>query len=346
MSPVADPTTHLEDGLLWEQPAWLAEVEGWIRERTERAGGSVTGSFEQVHVRWWSTVLRVPTTLGDLYFKAGASTQAFEPALVAELARVRPRCVPVLIAAAPELGWMLMRDGGTRLRELELTADEVLGRLEVLLPMYADLQLAVAPNAARLLSLGVPDLRLADLPAGFSGVLDDHERLLLDRDEGVTSAELERLVSAVPEVTAMCQELTSFGIPETIQHDDLHDGNILVSGDEAVVFDWGDSCVSHPLHTLVVTLRATAWKLGLEPGGAELLRLRSAYLEPFTSFGSHDELVVAADLAYRTGTLARALAWHRYLSAQEARFGGDDDAGAVAYGLKLFLADGPVGSWE
>ena len=33
-------------------------------------------------------------------------------------------------------------------------------------------------------------------------------------------------------------------------------------------FDWGDACVSHPFHTLTVTLRAATWKLGLEPGEA------------------------------------------------------------------------------
>jgi hypothetical protein len=54
-----------------------------------------------------------------------------------------------------------------------------------------------------------------------------------------------------------------------------------VSDGRYLFFDWGDSCVSHPFHSLTVALRAIAWKLNLPPGGTELQRLRDAYLEPF-----------------------------------------------------------------
>ena len=93
---------------------------------------------------------------------------------------------------------------------------------------------------------------------------------------------------------------------------------------------------------MVVTLRALAWHQGFPPGGPELRRLRDAYLEPFDGLASPTELRAAFDLAHRTGTVARALAWHRY-------FTGDPDAerdDTVAWGLKMFLANGPIGSWE
>ena len=51
--------------LLWTQPEWLAGAEAWIRERVD-----LTGEIEQPHVRWWSTVLRVPTADGVVWFKA------------------------------------------------------------------------------------------------------------------------------------------------------------------------------------------------------------------------------------------------------------------------------------
>jgi hypothetical protein len=54
--------------------------------------------------------------------------------------------------------------------------------------------------------------------------------------------------------------------------------------------------------TLTVTLRALAWSHGPEPDSPTLLRLRDAYLEPF------EAPAVTADIAYRTGILARALA--------------------------------------
>ena len=110
-------------------------------------------------------------------------------------------------------------------------------------------------------------------------------------------------------------------------------------------FDWGDSCVSHPFHTLVVTLRSTAYRFDLEPDGPELLRLRDAYLEPWTAFGTRAELAAGFASAYRTGTIARALAWYRYVTARDTGAAAED-AQSVPYGLKLFLADGPIGAWD
>jgi hypothetical protein len=308
------------------QPDWLAQATAWIQERAD-----VASEIEQPHVRWWSTVLRVPTRDGDLYFKAVAPVHQFEAGLTARLAELQPGRVPEVVDVDAERGWMLMRDGGTRLRELiESAAD--LHHWEMLLPGYAQLQIDVAPHAAELLALGVPDERLSVLPRHL-------RELLAARPEGLTAGDRKRL--RVPEVEAMSRELAAYGIPETIQHDDLHDGQVFVQDGRYVVFDWGDSCVSHPFHSLTVVLRAIAWKLDLTPGGPELQRLRDAYLEPFGP-----GLAEAADLAYRTGTIARALAWHRMVSAREPQFVDTDDATAAAYGLKLFLGGGPIGTWQ
>jgi hypothetical protein len=105
------------------------------------------------------------------------------------------------------------------------------------------------------------------------------------------------------------------------------------------VFDWGDSCVSHPLLSLTVILRSTAWRLDLEPGGPELLRLRDAYLEPF---GRGPEI---AEIAYSVGTVARAIAWKRMVDPRELAFLSESDLEGPAFGIRLFLESGPIGSW-
>jgi hypothetical protein len=163
--------------------------------------------------------------------------------------------------------------------------------------------------------------------------------MLAEPVRGLTPAEQERAVAALPEFESLCRELAGYGIAETIQHDDLHDGQVFFARGRYVFFDWGDSCISHPFHSLTVNLRAAAAKLDLEPGGAEVGRLRDAYLEPF------GDLREAADLAYRTGTVARALAWDRFNRAGFEHLEPDDDL-ATAYGLKLFLANGPIGTWR
>jgi aminoglycoside phosphotransferase (APT) family kinase protein len=206
------------------------------------------------------------------------------------------------------------------------------------------LQLAVAGEAKRLLRLGVPDERLAGLPARFARVLEDRDTLLVARADGLNESEYERLRDSTAEVERLCRELAGYGIPETIQHDDLHDGNVFVRDGRYVVFDWGDSCVSHPFHTLVVTLRATAWRFDLEPGHSTLVRMRDAYLEPFAPCGSRAELLEAFDTAYRVGTIGRALHWYRSVAARVPHL-SPDEADSVPYGLKLFLENGPIGTW-
>ena len=72
---------------------------------------------EVVHDRPWSRVLLVPAADGDLYLKQCAPVQAFEVPLTVALAARWPDRVPKVVAADPERAWLLLRDGGTRLRE-------------------------------------------------------------------------------------------------------------------------------------------------------------------------------------------------------------------------------------
>jgi hypothetical protein len=276
-------------------------------------------------------VIRVPTRGEDLYFKAVANGFRFEPPLTAKLFKLRPDRVTALVDLDVDRGWMLMREGGRRLREVVLSRAD-LRHWELALPRYAELQLAASSVADELLALGVPDARLSVLPGQLRAVLAQPVR-------GLAVEQQERLLAALPEFEAMCRELAASGISETIQHDDLHDGQVFLRDGRYVFFDWGDSCISHPFHSLTVALRAAAAKFDLEPDGGELQRLRDAYLEPFGDFQTE------ANLAYRTGTVARALAWDRFVRGGFPHTEPDDDL-ATAHGLKLFLENGPIGSWR
>lgn len=322
----------------WRDPDWLEGAHAWIRGNLP---GPVTGPIEQPHVFPWATVLRVPMADGVVWFKANAPVQRFEAALAVELAAAAPDVVVEFVAVNVERGWMLMRDAGSRLRELVGGAEQIEHWLAIL-PRYAELQLTLAPRTERFLAIGVPDERLGGLARHLELVLDDDENLCIGRPNGVTPGELARLRDAVPMVASMSSDLAAVGIPETLQHDDFHDGQVFVRDGRYLFLDWGDSCVSHPFHTMVVTLRVLAWQQGLQPGGAELLRLRETYLEPFEDFASRSDLRAAFDLAYRTGTIGRALAWHRYFAGDP----GVEPDDTVAYGLKMFLSDGPIGSVE
>ena len=327
----------------WTEPAWLERATAWIDRELARAGLERDGAIEQAHVRWWSTALRVPTTDGLLWFKAPQPEDAFEARLTPLLASLRPEEIAEVVATDGERGWMLTRDAGKRVREIE--DGPSLERWEELLPRYAELQLEVAPRRDELLALGVPDLRLSVLPRLVRSALDDPEAVLLGREGGLTAGEHASLLAALPELEELCRELSDGAVPETLQHDDFHDGNVFVRDGRYVFFDWGDACVSHPFHTLVVTLRSLAYMYRLSPGGRAMTRLRDAYLEPWTRLASREDIHDAAHVARRTGTVQRALAWYRGVEAMPPAIRAEY-IDSVPYGLRLFLMDGPYGTWD
>jgi len=314
--------------LLWEQADWLDEAVGWVEAELARLGRRATGEVQQPHVRPWSTVLRIPTAEGEVWFKACMPALAHEAAVVGLLSRRRPDCLPELLAADVARGWMLQADGGPRLRELlEETQDH--GRWTEIMPRYAQLQIDAAEIVQELRHVGAPDRGLAALPAAFE------ELLVRQRDlEPSAVAQLRERASRIRE---LCRELGALRLPETIQHDDLHSGNVFVRDGRYLFIDWGDACVSHPFLTLHVTMRVLAYELGLAAGARELDRFRDAYLEPWTAFRPATDLVSALPAADLLGALCRALNWQLVAEASPPADRGEYDE-AVADRLRL-LAD-------
>ncbi|HEY9660158.1 MAG TPA: phosphotransferase, partial [Allocoleopsis sp.] len=230
---------------LWVQPFWLEQASQWIDHTLDQQGIKRVGAIAQPRIRAWSTILQIPTHVGDLYFKAVIPDLAYEAALTQALFRWFPDCVPHILAIDAQRGWLLMADGGMRLREVLRTTDD-LQHWESLLPSYAKLQQESAQYVDKLLGMGVYDRRLAGLPTQFQALLHDEDAIGLAGANGLTSDEYQQLQNCFDIVVCRCEELAAFAIPETLHHGDLHDGNIFIFNDCYRFFDWGDSSISHP----------------------------------------------------------------------------------------------------
>ena len=297
----------------WEGAAGTAQAMAWIYAELERQGLEAAAPITQPHLYPWSTVLRVPTTAGDLYFKAMGPHLRHEAALTRLLTRRRPDSTLPLLAVDVERGWMLMPDGGTRLREpVRATHDADLW-LPVL-SIYGEMQLGVAEHVGELLGLGVPDRRLATLPDQYAALLEDQEMLRIDREPGVSAAEYRRLRDLAPRIEELASELASYGVMETLNHGDLHDGNVFVGDGGPRIFDWGDAHISHPFFSLRTVYVSVEISLDLEERAGELPELRDAYLEPWARHHTREQLVAAFDLAQRLAPLNGALGWYAEVS--------------------------------
>ena len=52
---------------------------------------------------------------------------------------------------------------------------------------------------------------------------------MLGESAELTADQRNELRRRLPDLRALVEELKAFGIPETIQHDDLHDGQVFVA---------------------------------------------------------------------------------------------------------------------
>ena len=307
----------------WTDPAWRREADLWIHEQLAQRGTAVAGAIDQHHVFPWATAMRVPTDDGDVYFKANDAPLRHEAALVTFLARRRPDCIPPLLAADFDRGWMLMADAGTRLRDL-IAQERDLSRWLDVLRLYAGVQLDVTDAADELVALGVPDVRLSTLPSKYEQ--------LLAALEALSGEDRRRLERAVPRVRELAHELAAFGIPETVQHDDFHDGQVYVRDGRYLLLDWGYACVSHPFFTMAVTLEGViAWGLDDVERSVDVAPFRDAYLAPFERVFRDADLAAACSLALRLGWVARAVNAHLA--------GGDENQTLVR--LRMFVQGSP-----
>ena len=155
-----------------------------------------------------------------------------------------------------------------------------------MLRSYARLQLDLVPRAAEMLALGVPDHRPDRLPDLVADLLADDDALLVGRVGGLAPDVRERVRADWARYAERCGRLADGGVPATLQHDDLHDANVFVSGNRHRFFDWGDASVSHPFLSLLVALRMAGQALALPNGHPVLLRLRDSYLDVWRDHGS------------------------------------------------------------
>ena len=228
---------------------WRVAAEAWTTERLAERGIDVTGPIEQPRVRPWSTQLDVPTTAGRVWFKGNCRALAFEPGVHAQLAKLDPAEVDDPLAVDPERGWILTSDRGVTLAD---SHEATLADWRGLLALAARLQRRVAERGAALLGAGLPDCAPHTVPARYDAMTARLAALPAEHPSHLTDgvrAELEAGRRTVEEAVAA---LRASPLPTTLQHGDLHPGNVFAVEGSLRIFDFGDSQWAHALEILAV----------------------------------------------------------------------------------------------
>lgn len=280
-------------------------------------GRHIVGPIEQPHLTPWSTALRIPTAEGPVWFKATGPGTAHEGPLLETFRRLRVARVVLPLAIDPDRAWLLFDDAGPTLRAVtpDGDGDRDLASWERILREYAALQRSVEGGAevAAMLAAGTPDGRPDRLPGEVARLLDDDRiwALITPEERVAADAARERLRATGARLDEAIDRLGNAGVAASIQHDDLHGGNIVVGPAGDRFFDWGDAVVAHPFTTLTVTFNSIAHKTGRDLDDPDFDRLRDAYLEAWTDVAPRAALTEASVVAQVLGCIGRSLGWER-----------------------------------
>ncbi|MFI6067029.1 phosphotransferase [Micromonospora sp. NPDC051227] len=301
-------------GVPWACAGWFETAASWMSERLEALGREPAGRVEQVDVRLWSTLLRVPVTGGGFaYFKAVPPVSAHEPLLTRVLADRFPGRVPTVLAADEARGWMLMEDFGPVI-ESEDPA-EIVDAYLATMPALARIQVELAGDVTTLDGLGCPNRRTRELPEFFAALLDDMDALRIGDGLGLTVEECKRLRSWTEEFAEICDRLAQGGVPDSLVHSDAWRGNFTRSGSGPLIFDWAESAVGHPFLSLAVVRQDIRDVLPDGSADAAISRVTEEYLREWCVYANPEDLAEIARYSVAPGLVNRALEWHRSIAS-------------------------------
>ncbi len=313
----------------WTSPAFHDEARAWVAEQLAAGGARLTGEEEQPHARVWSSAIRYETTTGRVWFKANGPGTRHEPALLQLLDGLVPGLLPEVLAVDPSRGWSLSRDGGPVLREVA-PPDQIWQHWETVLTRYAEAQILMSEHRDAVLGTGVVEVSPRTIPGQARALLDQLASTRLD-EGGVTAEQTDAVAALLPSLDDWCAELAASGVPDSVQHDDLHSSNVCwPEGGGFRLIDWGDTVWAAPLGTMLATMNSIAWHAGMYVDGQpvdapQVLHLRDVYLEPFTVFADRETLVRGVQLARRTGCVGKAMSYQAALLGQPVEVHAEQD---------------------
>lgn len=291
----------------------IEKIHGWTIQSLLEKEYEILSEFENIQETAWSSVSRVLTTSGYIYIKQTPSLLALEPTIIKILHDKLQANVPVIIDVNKKLNIFLMRDAGKAFYHFNQSENRI-GLICNAITSYKHIQNKSIPFVNDLIKLGVPDWRIKNLPELYKKLIDQEEVLL---EDGFPENNLNKLSLNLDKCISLCKELNEFQIPETLDHCDIHGGNILIDEQSRVItiIDWGETVITHPFFSLSFFLRGLVKYYSFQE--SELWDALFAN-EVITNKKTLSTLV---ELAKKLEPIYSALAFHRLLlSSNKEKF--------------------------
>ncbi|MEO1378551.1 MAG: phosphotransferase, partial [Cyanobacteria bacterium J06635_10] len=177
-----------------------------------------------------------------------------------------------------------------------------------------------------LLNVGCLDRRLEKLATQIDVLFNDEITI-----SQLKESEIKQLQSLAPHLKKLCSQLASYQIPQTLVHGDLHLGNAVLYQDNYIIFDWTDSCISHPFFDMfeLFFIRKNI------PFLSSVSSLRDEYLSQWTAYEPKSRLLEAWMLAKPLCALHHAVTYQHIVACLEPR--AKQEINALPYFLRRLL---------
>jgi hypothetical protein len=175
-----------------------------------------------------------------------------------------------------------------------------LSKWSPVIDQFIETQVTLCGRVDEMLALGAPDWRSRPFANAIAALVQrDDVRTTLDAP---SLRAIDKIVDALP---SQLDALAACGIPPTLVHGDVHQGNVIDGPDGPVLLDWGDSSVSHPFFDLA------AFCHRLPP--AEPEAVEAQVVAAWQSAVPGTDAARAAELIRPIAALSKALTYRNFL---------------------------------
>lgn len=286
----------------------------------------------------YSVVYKIETTQNIIYLKQTPEALFLEPKTLAFLHQQGCKNVPELIAENNELHCFLMSScGDVSLRHL-FNSQVDLKKINQGVFNFTSIQRLLENNVQQLITLGTPDWRLDKLPSLYYQLIQQDNLLI---EDGLTVEELDRLHQLYSTCIKLCDALSQYNIPETINHCDFHENNMLLdrkTGDISII-DWGETVISHPFFSLNGCLWNITYFNTIKQADPEYNTIQSQCIEAWKDLHNEEQLLEAFHITNQLNGIFAALGYEQmYIATKEQTITVQHEhPGSIAGCLRSFL---------
>jgi len=313
--------------------ATIEKINEWAIHSLLQKEYKLLGNFEDVQTTAWSSVSRILTSSGYVFLKQTPPLLGLEPIIIQILHNKFQATVPIIIDINKNLNSFLMKDSGKAFYHFKNSEN----RTNLIcdgISSYKNIQDKSIPFVKDLIEIGVPDWRIKNLPSLYEELIFQKNLLI---EDGFPENEINNLSCTLDKCISLCEELNKFQIPETLDHCDLHGGNILIDEEShaITIIDWGETVITHPFFSLSFFLRGLVRYYSFQEN-----ELWDILFENKTITDKND-LSVLVSWAKKLEPVYSALAFHRLLlsSDKEKFIQSPNCRGRITKYLQEFIHD-------